>query len=554
MKKSSDGVLIVGAGPTGLALAIELQRRGISHRLIERDVERHQQSRATDIQPRTLEVFQDMGVVDAFLAAGQRRTSASIRPDGRLLVRIVYADADTPFNFALGLVQHETQRLLEDRLEALGGRVERGVRLAHLHQTRDSVSTTLLYADQRWEELSFRWAIGCDGARSMVRRSMGIPFDGSTFEESFFLADIDLGSEFADDEVVLISSPRGMAVVLPLGPGRLRVIGDLDPGFEDALDDATCVALIQGRLGDDVKITNVGWRSTFSINTRMVSQYRKGRVLLCGDAAHIHSPITGHGMNCGIQDAYNLGWKLALVEGGQAHEQLVDSYHAERHPIAKTLLAETDIQTSLMLSRNRIAHGAMAALGQLAFSLDALHRRFLATCVELDVAYAGSPIVGELRGSLFTSPLLRNSEFEGPSVADHRSFSAGPGPGVRAPDLTLGHTSVFELLSGVEHTLLLFDGLAVTEDGYVTLTDIANTVTATWTKLIRVHVVVLGDAKPAGLQWSGSSIFDPEGALHRRYGATAECLYLIRPDGYVGFRSQPAELAAVEHYMSRLLK
>ena len=565
MSAARTSVLIVGAGPTGLTLAIELQRRGVAYRIVERDLERHTQSRATDVQARTLEVFDDLGVVDEALATGQRRKSATIRPDGRLLVRLDFAEADTPYPCALGLSQHQTQAILERRLEALGGRVERGVRLACFEQDEDGVAATLLYPDGRWDEPRFDWLVGCDGARSSVRKALGIGFEGSTFAESFFLVDVDLATPWPNDELHLVATTQGMAVIGPLAPGRVRVMGDLDPSFAgevDELDDAACVELVRGRMGPEVEVAALGWRAIFRVNTRMAERYRKGRALLAGDAAHIHSPITGHGMNTGIQDAYNLGWKLALVASGRADAGLLDSYAAERMPIARTLLGKTDIQTRLMLSRNRVAHGAMAALGQLAFRLDAAQQRILASAVELDVRYPDSPIVAEQRGSLLRTPILPDRESETASVLDHLSFSSGPGPGERAPDLELArpageHRRVFDLIRGVEHTLLLFDGMAVTADGYANLASIARAVEARWHGLIRVHVIVHGDARPAELGWGdehdGGLVFDADEALHRRYGATAECLYLIRPDGYVGFRAQPASLAGIEDYLDALL-
>lgn len=554
MRAQSGGVLIVGAGPTGLTLAVELQRRGVPHRLIDRAPELHGQSRATDIQARTLELFHNIGVLDEVLAAGVSRKAGTIYANGRTLVRIEYADADTPFNFALGLVQHETQRILSSHHEQLGGQLEWGVRLTQLRQRGDCVTATLLDANGDLQEQDFDYVIGCDGVHSVVRRSLGIPFEGSTFEEDFFIVDVELESELPNDEITIVATAAGMAIVLPIGAnGLMRVLGDLDPGFEDELDDATCTKLLRARLGEDLRIINYGWRSEFRINTRMVAEYRRDRVLLCGDAAHVHSPVTGHGMNCGIQDAYNLGWKLALVMQGHARAELLDSYHAERVPIARALLAETDIQTTVLMSRNRTIHGALVAVGQLAFSLSPLHRRFLASSIELSVSYPGSPIVSERRGSLLGSRLTPSSDSEQASVSDHYVFSAGPGPGERAPDHALGERSLFEIMRGVEHNLLLFDGRAPTEEGYENLADIAERVEQRWPGLIRPHVVVPRTDTPPTLRWTKSMIFDEDQSLHRRYGSLSESAYLIRPDGYVGFRSQPAQFSGIEDYMVRLL-
>jgi 2-polyprenyl-6-methoxyphenol hydroxylase-like FAD-dependent oxidoreductase len=472
--------------------------------------------------------------------------------DGRPYVRIPYEGIDTPYCFALGLAQHETEQVIEAHLESLGRRVERGVRLATLEQDDDAVRATLLSPDGTWTEPRFEWVVGCDGAHSTVRKSISQPFAGTTFREDFFLADLRLESQLPDDEMALCSSSHGMLGVLPLpGDRRVRVFGDLDPGHEAELDEAACRAMVKARTAGTADARDLAWCSLFRIHTRMVERYRRGRVFLCGDAAHIHSPAGGHGMNTGVQDAYNLAWKLALVTRKKAHESLLDSYDAERRPVAKTLLAETDAETRMGLWRSSIARDAMGLLFKLVGTLPPVRRRILAAQMEIALSYADSPIVGEKRGSLLGANVVHDDASEKPSLGDFRSFSHAAGPGARVPDAAIEHgpaRSMYELLRGPGHTVLLFDGRAPTEAGYRGLASAAGRIRDRFGDSVRVHVIAAVAERPRALDWAGSLLLDPQLAIHARYGAGAECLYAIRPDGYVAFRSQPADAdAAIAH-------
>jgi hypothetical protein len=298
----------------------------------------------------------------------------------------------------------------------------------------------------------------------------------------------------------------------------------------------------------------------FRIHTRMVDAFRIGSVFLAGDAAHIHSPAGGHGMNTGIQDAYNLAWKLALVARGRARPSLLDSYHAERHPIAKGILSETDRQTRMVLWQNPLAQDAVTQLFALISKIAPLRQRAVTDALEVSFNYRQSPIVAEHRSCLFDARLLRTNATESASVGDWLDFQTAPQPGDHAPDVVLSAeaargaaaSTLFELLRGPAHTLLLFDGRAATEEGYASLSRIARRVEERWGKLVRVHVVVPSGERPHALDESASVLLDTNGALHARYGAGAESLYLVRPDGYVAFRSQPAEESALMAYMESI--
>lgn len=559
---SSPGILIVGAGPTGLTLAIELARRGVPFRLVDQRTKRHGQSRATDIQARTLEIFDDMGVIGAFLEAGQWRSRFSIHANGaQSVVRV--DGADSPYPTMLGLRQDESEALLEAHLQALGGQVAWGVRFATLRQHSDGVDAVLLHPDGRWEEPRFRWVVGCDGAHSAVRVAVRGTFEGHTFPDRWFLADLRMAWPPGPEEVGILFNPPSALIVLTLPQGWVRVFGIATPEIEaawgeDGLSPEQHGALVSTALGTPVQVDALGWSTRFTAHTRMVDRYRFGRVFLAGDAAHIHSPIGGHGMNLCIQDAYNLGWKLGLVERGEAPEALLDSYPVERMPLARSLLKETDLQHRGGSMTHPLAIRLFGVMSQGMFSLldqvPAARDAFFRHAMQLDMDYLDSPWVGEARHAL-PGHLTASDQDEAPSWAEWRAFAAGPRPGTRAVDLPLPHHpagSFFGVLRGTTFLLVLFDGHAPTEAGYRGMAAVAAEVRERWPARVRV-VMVSPSAGAVDALPDEPVILDPGGALHRRYGAESEALYLFRPDGYIGFRSQPIQAEPLRAHLELVL-
>jgi hypothetical protein len=295
--------------------------------------------------------------------------------------------------------------------------------------------------------------------------------------------------------------------------------------------------------------------SKFRVHRRMVPRYRVGRLILAGDAAHVHSPVGGQGMNMGIQDAFNLAWKLALVARGRASDALLDSYHAERHAVAVATLSDTHFATRLSMIKAPVARELRDLVVSMASAICPFQRWLAEVTGELRVHMRGSPIVEQSRGSVLFSTLTRDPENERASIADWYEFGGAPDAGTRPPDRRFGPAGeerrVSSLLRGSRHVLLLFDGARPTPEGYANLARIAAAVRSSFSDVVETRVVVPADARPEALS-EDDVLLDPGGDLHCGFGARAECAYLIRPDGYVGYRSQPAGEAEILDYLRRL--
>ncbi len=549
--------LVVGGGPVGLTMACELTRHGASCRIVDKNAAPQRWSKAAGVMPRTLEVLRDMGVADALLERGRPVYGVNMHQNGKRLAHIAIHLDGTPYPYILGVSQRETELVLAAHLDRLGVRFEREAELIALEQNDEGVQATLRHADGREENVRARYAIGCDGAHSTVRGALGLAFEGSAFEQALWHADIRIHYPFEVDpgEAQVFVSEHGVMGALPVHrDGRYRLIAmtpprdDLNPTLEDMRE------LAKLRLPEGTTIDDPEWITGFRFHGRLAEHYRVGRVFLAGDAAHIHSPAGAQGMNMGIQDAYNLGWKLALVLRGAGQPAILDSYEAERRPIAAGIVKTTDRGTRAALRMLALRSPILTKLrGQFVSfvaDLGVLQGQIMQTLGQVRVGYPDSPIVAEHHSSVWTAELGSRKD-ERPRLSDWMQFADGPGPGRRVPDLELADGTLLDLLQGTTHTLFLFDGSAATSAGYANLDSIAERVMRRYGDLVRIHVVVPSAERPADLRWS-HVLLDPESALHAHFGCGSEGLYLIRPDGYVGFRSQPADEPALLRYLERI--
>jgi 2-polyprenyl-6-methoxyphenol hydroxylase-like FAD-dependent oxidoreductase len=490
-------VLIVGAGPTGLLLAAELRRRAVECLLVDALPEPLAWDRATVVHPRSLEVFAALGIVDAFLEAGVHQSVAQVRSGGELLGEIDLTGCGSRYPFNLGMSEQVTEGILLDHLRQLGGAVERGARLVDLVPGEDGVRATLEHPDGERAQLTADWIVGCDGLHSLTRERAGIALSGHDIPVPWAVFDATATNwpEPYDVNHVFLEQP---AVILTALPGRrwrvyLRPTGP----DSDLVADAT--ATVQ-RYHSAVELVDVADPRRFHCHTRVATRYRSGRVLLAGDAAHVCSPAEGHGMNSGIQDAFNLGWKLALVCRGDAAPALLDSYEAERRPVAERITASGDAVEGAQTMTDAAQRLARDATLRATFAdADSRHHESLAEA-ELDIDYAGSPIVmaaaaGDLR------------------------------PGARLPDdvrvrLSTGEDRLLhELAWRAGHTALMLTGPSAT-DGDVSATP-PHLIEATLAVTLAGHT---GDAT----------------------------LLVVRPDGHIGAVAQRDHRAALDAYAALL--
>ncbi|HEY7358862.1 MAG TPA: FAD-dependent monooxygenase [Ktedonobacterales bacterium] len=538
----SPAALVVGAGPTGLMMALQLARHGVACRIIDKQPHATTTSNAIGVQARTLELFDQLGLIDEALAQGNRLHGMNIYADGQRLIQVRFDDLPAPYPFTLSLPQSETERILAKHLAEMGVQVERQVELIGFTQDTQAVTATLRHADGHEETATTAWLIGCDGAHSAVRHLLNVPFQGAAYPEAFALADVRLRWPLPDNEAHMFLRQDGLLAVFALPGGRARLIVETAAEAGDEKMPAPTLEDIQRYLDSFAPAGSVAsdpaWLSAFRVHLRHAAHTRQGRVFLAGDAAHIHSPAGGQGMNTGLQDAYNLGWKLALVHSGSAPASLLDTYETERLPVAESVLHTSDLILKAATLRSPITQQIRNRLVPLLVQQDFIQHRITEQIAELRINYRHSPIVGEHQQSRFG---------HAPS---------GPRAGDRAPDagplLRADGTSarLFEIMRGATHTLLLLADGERADDSWQRLTALADSINASYGQQITTYLVASGTTAPAvGTTTSASMLLDPEEALHQRYGAGSACLYLIRPDGYIGYRSVPADAAALNDYL-----
>jgi len=339
-------VLIVGAGPTGLALATALAARGVRARVIDRQGAGDNTSRAAVVHARTLEVLEPLGVSPTLVARGLQARRFTIRDRDRVLVPIVFDRLPTRYPYTLMVSQAVTEQVLLERFTQLGGTVTRPRTLVDLSHDAAGVSVTL----DDGSRLRSRYVVGCDGMHSAVRERVGIPFSGGSYGESFVLADVHLSGAVPSDEVTLYFSPAGMMVVAPLPGGVHRIVAPVDAAPEHPSADYVQTLLdTRGPQRERALVQGIVWGSRFRVHHRVADTYRAGRVVLAGDAAHVHSPAGGQGMNVGILDAMRLADALVRSLAGDA--AALDAYGAERRPVAQQVVAMADAMTRMATVR-----------------------------------------------------------------------------------------------------------------------------------------------------------------------------------------------------------
>ncbi len=453
-------VLIVGAGPVGLFLANECARRDLRYRIIETQAAQSHHSKALAIFPRTLEILDMAGLVDPFLERANRVTSVAVMTGGRTLARMRFAPEMSPYPFVAMVPQNVTERLLVEQLHRAGGAVEYETTFVTAAQQDDGVSVTL---DYKGEAIKLRasFVVGCDGAHSPVRHLLDLPFEGGAYDATFMLADIATHAHFPADELLLCPDESGPLAIFPMSATRRRVVAVVSrtEGDTPSLDFVRRLLVERAPAGLDASALN--WSSYFRIHHRQTAQLRVGRIFLAGDAAHIHSPFGGQGMNTGLQDVWNLVWKLDLAVRGHATESLLDSYTAERRPVIKAVIRTTDLLTKAMGTPNKVAQALRDTLIPAVSRWAPFQHAFVKRLSGLGIDYHRSPIVAGA-GTRFFDESVRGGHGIGSRFLLFSSDRAGAGARNATNQLAESLHEIMELRVGHRD-----DTVLVRPDGYV---------------------------------------------------------------------------------------
>jgi 2-polyprenyl-6-methoxyphenol hydroxylase-like FAD-dependent oxidoreductase len=384
-------VLIVGAGPVGLFLANECVRRGVRCRLVEAKPTQSTHSKALAIFPRTLEILDMAGLVAPFMEAANRVTSVAVVTHGHTLARLRFEPDETPYPFIAMVPQNDTERLLAEHLQQTGGRVEYDTSFVSAVQRDDYVDVTLDHRGQR-QTLTTAFLVGCDGAHSAVRHLLNLTFEGADYHSLFMLADIDTNDALPADELQLCPSELGPAALFPMSSSRRRVVATVDQAEGEAPSLDFVRQILRQRAPAAIEARALRWSSYFHVHHRQVADMRVGRIFIAGDAAHIHSPFGGQGMNTGLQDVWNLAWKLDLMLHGHGRELLLRSYSAERRPVIAQVIRTTDLLTKTMGTPSKLAQALRDTIIPVLSRFATFQHVFVDRLSELDVAYRDSPI------------------------------------------------------------------------------------------------------------------------------------------------------------------
>jgi 2-polyprenyl-6-methoxyphenol hydroxylase-like FAD-dependent oxidoreductase len=497
-------VLIVGAGPTGLVLALWLTRLGISVRIIDKTPEPGTTSRAVAVQARTLEFYRQVGLADEVIARGRQVSAAHLWVAGRRVADLSLGDMGrgiSPYPYAFIFPQDEHERLLIDRLRDSGVVIERGVELGSLAEHGDRVEARLMHAGDQSQTCVASFLAGCDGAHSRARQALAVGFPGGTYEHLFYVADVEAGGDVMDGDIHVALDRTDFLATFPLtAPGHARLVGtvrDQSPAPHDSLTWNDVSRRVIEWMRIDVR--RVNWFSTYHVHHRVADRFRRGRVFLLGDAAHVHSPVGGQGMNTGIGDAVNLAWKLAAVLQRSASPAILDTYEPERIAFARRLVATTDRGFTGVTSSSPLARAVRLRVVPLVLP----------------------PLVSMRRVRRFMFRTVSQTAIEYRDSAASEGHAGSVHGGDRLPWVPRGGADNFAPLSSLDWQVHVYGSAS------------ASIRQACAARNLALHEFA----------------WDPPAAAA---GLRRDALYLLRPDGYVTLASGDASAATVlERYLER---
>ena len=521
-------VVIVGAGPTAVMLAIELARRGVEVRVLDKQPSPPQESRAIGIHARTLEIFHQLGLIEEFLELGHRVDGFVIHTGAWRDIEGRFVSLETPYPFLLTLSQEHTQRILNRRLESLGVTIERGVDVTDLHEDTDRVELRMHHrGDPREGTLAAGWVVGCDGAHSIVRKRLGLAFDGEDYAQDFLMAEVTIDPPLRRDRFHVFAHTRGPLPMFPLPSDRWRIFLPQVPNRagERAAPTMQEIERLAARRGPaGMKLTDPSLLAAFRCYRRSTKTMRTGRVLLAGDAAHIHSPAGGQGMNTGLHDAFNLGWKLALVTQAQAPSTILDSYQAERMPIATGVLALSHALVKTFATTSPRKRWLRDRVLPTLMGIPTLERRYMTRLAQLSHNYRRSPLATGTPRTTHPRSIAPGDRL--PSV-----------PGLLRDNKPI---STLDLIGSRKHTLLVLTGTPANPGA----ANKAIARLARWRSTVQTTIIT-PQSEPRHLH----TVTDPHHAAHRRYHAHHGRLLLVRPDGHLACAAPLARADTIAQYL-----
>jgi len=518
MDTINTDVLIVGAGPTGLSLACQLVRHKVDFVIVEKNQDLTPYSKAIGVHARTLEIYEQMDLAGRAIAEGTIAGKVRMLEGGEVLGEVDLSNVGaglSAYPYMLLLEQNKNEKLLHDYLVAHGRKVTWNTGLRSFAQTETGVIAQVHTSSGELQVIEAKYLVGCDGPKSAVRHALGLNFEGSTFERVFYVADVEIDWAFSHDTLHVCLSRNAVVAFFPMkGERRYRIVGAFPEGF-DKDGEEILYEEIERRIKDEAEIeldiTHVAWFSTYKVHTRHVNKFSQGRCFVAGDAAHIHTPAGGQGMNTGIQDAYNLAWKLAAVLNNAASENILDTYNEERLPNAERLTQTTDRMFNLAAGTdwllNLIRSTVFPPMAKFILSLDVVKSRFFPLISQTGITYR-----------------------EG-SLSDHKGdddFEVKAGD--RLPYFLIDGKSVYDWLRAPRFHLVSFS------DGETDYQDLREEIEAEFATLVEHHVVPLYPH------------------VAELFGTDKPFTVLLRPDNHIGFLSHEMGLGQVRTYFDEVVK
>lgn len=510
-------VLIVGAGPTGMTAAMELSRFGVPVRLVDKLLTPSTTSRALAVQARTLELFEQRGLIQEMLQIGNPGRAATIYGNGKTLGKVDLGEIKSRYNYILLISQGETERILRKQLDRQGVAIERGTEMINFSQLEssqpglnDGVKAVLRDREGALEELEAAYLISAEGAHSTVRHALNLQFQGKSHQQSYALADLYLDGDLPDDELSIFTAAHGFLGVFPMGNRHFRFIAT-DPEQHEKTDDDPTLAELQTLYDADshipVRLRDLTWSSRFRINSRMLHTLREDRIFFGGDAAHVHSPAGGQGMNTGIQDMIDLSWKLAMVWQGKATPELLNTYEEERLPIIRSIVSKTEAATDALNSDSPIVYQLITHIAPVLLNTQFVQQLSTGLISEVAAHYRASSLsqTHQARGSLRAGDRLPDMD-----VLVWNSDSSG--------DAKPRAARLYEILDPSHFTLLL-----VNVENTTNLLLTWEEQLSPWQKILKTQRLASAlTPKEATVQFDS-------------FFGSGQSLLLVRPDSYLGF-------------------